>query len=132
MRTETLTDLVDILDDAAPIHSGYGSALSALEVELERRRAQVTRHRLQSEEELERYRWRAGIGGQLITMVRHDISIEVRWTEDREGPPMAYALVVNRFGNHRVRCNLDCMHDLDELIRLFAVPPIERGVDVLQ
>lgn len=115
MRTETLTDLIDILEDAAPVHSSYGSALSELEAELERRQTPITADALAKEST-----WRETGGslyGKTWTWASYDgygmLDLKIKTSEDGR--------LLGVYGCHDRILNATAMADLDDLALLMIV-----------
>lgn len=136
MKTEAFEELADLAD------IGTNELSSAAEqdradvirlearAELERRNDPVTIDRLMKDADDGVWLWYARLDGGVETRVRDDLTVVVRWTPDPGYPDRAYAVIHSYLSN--VRCNLDCMHDLDELIRVFSIPQQRKTVDVLE
>lgn len=93
----------------------------------DRRRQLVTIDGLMRDTDNGRRIWYARLDGGVETRLRDDLTVIVRWTPDPGYPDRAYAVLHSSHTN--VRANLDTMHDLDELVRIFSLlstrPPLE-------
>ena len=101
--------------------------MPAEEPEQDRRRQLVSLDGLMRDADTGHRLWYARLDGGVETRVRDDLTVIVRWTSDPGYPDRAFAVVYSSISN--VRANLDTMHDLDELIRVFSIPPTRKPVE---